>query len=68
MGVKGAKCPLTVKNLPKNQEKGKTKWEKEEKLGRKAKNQEGSFTLSLLTDTVGYATVNCLGARLVLCC
>ena len=38
----------------KNQEKlGK----KEEKSGRKGKNREGSFTLPLLTDRAGYATV-----------
>ena len=29
---------------------------KEEKLGRKGKNREGSFTLPLLTDRAGYAT------------
>ena len=30
--------------------------EKEEKLGRKGQNQEGSFTLPLLTNRAGYAT------------
>ena len=30
---------------------------KEEKSGRKGKNWPGSFTLSLLTDRAGYATV-----------
>ena len=45
--------PLSVKNLPKNQEKeGKN----QEKEGRKGKNLEGSFTLPLLTDRAGYAT------------
>ena len=29
---------------------------KREKSGRKGKNQEGSFTLPLLTDRAGYAT------------
>ena len=41
--------PLTAKQLPKI---GK----KEEKLGRKGKNQEVFFTLPLLTDRAGYAT------------
>ena len=58
--------------MPFDSEKfAKKSGKRENKLGkrrRKAKNREGSFTLSLLTDTVGYATVNCLGARLVLCC
>ena len=31
--------------------------EKEEKSGRKGKNREGSFTLPILTDRAGYATV-----------
>ena len=31
---------------------------KEEKLGRKGKDGEGSFTLPLLTDRAGYATVH----------
>ena len=45
--------PLTVKKLSKNWEK---EGENQEKLGRKGKNQEGSFTLPLLTDRAGYAT------------
>ena len=48
--------PLTANNLPKiwkNQEKNR---EKEDKSGRKGKNQEVSFTLPLLTDRAGYAT------------
>ena len=47
--------PQTSRNLPKigeNQEKSG----KEEKSGRKGKNQEVSFTLPLLTDGAGYAT------------
>ena len=32
--------------------------EKEQKSGRKGKNREGSFTLPLLTDRDGYATVD----------
>ena len=31
-------------------------WKKELKSGRKGKNREGSFTLSLMTDVAGYAT------------
>ena len=58
--------PLTAKILPKigkmgknrkNQEKEGENWEKEEKLGRKDKNHEGSFTLPLLTGRNGYTTV-----------
>ena len=52
--------PLTAKYLLKNREKegkksGKIGGKKEES-GRKGKNQEGSFTLPLLTDRAGYAT------------
>ena len=42
--------------IAKNQEKIRKNWGKEEKLGKKGKNQEISFTLSLLTDRAGYAT------------
>ena len=45
--------PLTVKKLPKIGKKSG----KEEKSGIKGKNQDGSFTLPLLTDRTGYATV-----------
>ena len=34
--------------------------EKEEKSGRKGQNREGSFTLPLLTNRAGYATVRCM--------
>ena len=40
---------LTAKNLPKS-------GENQEKLERKGKNRESSFTLPLLTDRAGYAT------------
>ena len=34
-------------------------WEMEGKSGRKGKNHEGSFTLSVLTGRAGYATEYC---------
>ena len=40
----------------KNREKSGKIGKKEGKSGRKGKNQEGSFTLPLLTDRAGYAT------------
>ena len=49
-----------VKNLEiegGNWEEDGKNWVKEKKLGRKGKNQEGSFTLPLLIDMAGYATV-----------
>ena len=49
IGARGRVPPLTVKKLSKI---GK----KEEKLGRKGQNREGSFTLPLLTNRAGYAT------------
>ena len=49
--------PLTAKKLPKVGKKREKIGEKEEKSGRKGKNREGSFTLPLLTDRAGYATV-----------
>ena len=53
-GVKGGRVPpLTAKNLPKIRKK---RGKKEDKSGRKGKNQEGSFTLPLLTERTGYAT------------
>ena len=40
-----------------NREKGGEMGEKEEESGRKGKNRDDSFTLTLLTDRAGYATV-----------
>ena len=68
MGAREAECPLDSKKNCQNREKegkirkkrgesGKNR-EKEEKLGRKSKNREGSFTLSFLTDRAGYAIDN----------
>ena len=57
-----ASVALTVKNLPteigKREKSGKRgeNREKEEKLGRKGKSQEGSYTFPFLTDGAGYAT------------
>ena len=60
-GVKGGRVPpLTARNLPtigKKRGKSGKIGKKEEESGRKGKNRDGSFTLSLLTDRVGYATV-----------
>ena len=54
-GGKGGRVPpLTEKNLPKIGKKRVKIRKKEEKSGRKGKNQEGSFTLPLLTDRAGY--------------
>ena len=44
-------------NFAKNREKEGKIRKKEEKSGRKGKNREGSFTLPLLTERAGYATV-----------
>ena len=43
-------------------------WKKDEKSGRQGKNWEGSFTLPLLTDRVGYATAcsHCLQQDILL--
>ena len=59
--------PLTAKKIVKNREKEGTSGkrdeksgkyrEKEEKSERKGKNWEGSFTLPLLTNRAGFATV-----------
>ena len=55
-GGKGGRVPpLTAKK--KCQKSGKI-GKKEEKSGRKVKNREVSFTLTLLTDRAGYATAN----------
>ena len=61
LGVKGDRVPpLTAKNLPKTgkkREKMRKNRKKEEKIGgKKLENQEGSFTLPLLTDRAGYTT------------
>ena len=63
VGVRGQSAPLdSKKTCKKSGKRGKhwegegKNWEKEEKSGRKGKNQEGSFTLPLLTDRAGYAT------------
>ena len=55
-GQGGSLPPLTAKNLLKIRKKSGKIGEKEEKSGRKGRNQEGSFTLPLLTDRAGYAT------------
>ena len=52
--------PLTARNLPtigKKGEKSEKMGKKEEESGRKGKNRDDFFTLSLLTDRAGYATV-----------
>ena len=46
--------PDSKKIAKKEEKRGKN----QEKLGRKGKNQEGSFTLPLLTERAGYATAN----------
>ena len=60
-GVKGGRVPpLTARNLPtigKKRGKSGKIGKKEEESGRKGKHRDGSFTLSLLTDRAGYATV-----------
>ena len=59
-GVKGGRVsPLDSKKFTKNREKEekiRKKQEKEGKIEKKRKNQEGSFTLPLLTDRTGYTT------------
>ena len=54
-GSRGQSVPLDSETIPKNREKSEKIRKKEEKSGRKDKNQEGSFTLPLLTDRAGYA-------------
>ena len=49
-GARGQSAPLTAKNLPKTGKNSEKEGENQEKSGRKGKNQEGSFTLPLLTD------------------
>ena len=53
----GQNAPLDSEKFAKNQEKQGENRGKEEKLGGKGKNREGSYTLPLLTDRAGYATV-----------
>ena len=65
----GGRVPLLTEKNAKNREKEKKKktgkigknleksGKKEEKSGRKGKNRDVSFTLPLLTDRAGYATV-----------
>ena len=59
-GQGGRVPPLTAKNLLKKSGKRREKIRKnrgkKEESERKGKNQEGSFTLPLLTDRAGYAT------------
>ena len=54
--------PLTAKQIAINRggrkNRGKIR-KKEDKSGRRGKNQEVSFTFILLTDRAGYATANC---------
>ena len=53
-----------AKNWEKEGKKSGNIGKKEEKSGRKGKNREGSFTLPLLTDRAGYATVQTIGPNL----
>ena len=46
-----------AKNLEKEGKKSGKNREREEESGRKGKNREGSFTLPLLIDRAGYATM-----------
>ena len=58
-GQGGRVPPLTAKKLPKivkKRKKSQKSGKKEEKSGKKGKNQEGSFTLPLLTGRASYAT------------
>ena len=59
-GSRGAEYhPWQLKICQKSGKRGKNyekSGKKEDKLGRKDKNREGSFTLPLLTDRAGYAT------------
>ena len=59
-GSRGAECPLDSKNCAKSWEKegeNQEKAGKEERNQEKRKHREGSFTLPLLTDRAGFATV-----------
>ena len=49
----------------KREEKSRKNREKEEKSGRKGQNREDSFTLPLLTNRAGDATVICIFVRLL---
>ena len=57
----GAECHPDREKVAKNQDKSGKNWEKRkqnrEKSGRKGKNRDDSFTLPLLTERAGYATV-----------
>ena len=57
-GSKGHSAPLTAKYLPKIRKKRENHENlgQREKLGRKDKNWDGSFTLPLLIDRADYAT------------
>ena len=72
IGARGAECPLGSKTIVKNREKEGKNREKErknrennrEKLEEKSgkgRNREGSFTLPLLTNRAGYATLHMSG-------
>ena len=52
----GKSAPLTAKKLPKIVKKRKKIRKKREKIRKKRKNQEGPFSLPLLTDRAGYTT------------
>ena len=56
-GGKGGRVPPLTAKKKKKKKMPKIR-KKEEKLGRKVKNREVSFTLTLLTDRAGYATAN----------
>ena len=58
-GARGAEYPLDSEKFAEKEGKNQEKEGKiAKKLGRKGKNQEGCFTLPLLTDRTGYATAN----------
>ena len=73
MGGKGGRVPPLTENISKNMEKitkirlkigeiGQN-WDlKMKKLGKKGKNQEGSFTLPLMTGRADYATADTHGS------
>ena len=56
-GSRGQSATPDSEKFAKDQEKEGKNREKEEESGRKGKNREGSFTLPLLTDRAGYATM-----------
>ena len=55
-GKGGQSAPLDSENNVKNRKKREKIRKKIGKSGRKGQKQEGSFTLSLLTNRAGYAT------------